>query len=514
MSAYAVQAYEAQPETIKLSSRTKKILIACVIAVILVLVPLCLTVGIYLKWAGSSLLAPGIVIGQTEAGGLSKDEAIQQIDRIYNQDTQIIISIGAQNFTYHLLELGILVDAPLTVENAWQIGRGDGAISETLGFLQGKKSFFTPVTYINPDMTRATLQQLASQITVAPVNATIAMQNGMWVALPSQNGVTLDIEAIVAVLQADPTLFIANGSIPAALVTVPPQVTDVSGVLTQIQTLINRTYTLNAYDPIRDETITWTVSPEKMYQWVNYDPVSGNVSFQLEQIEIELLLQEYETTLSDDREIKKPVNLSALIAAWENDQPYMVVVRHPATSYTVQGGESLWSISLDQGMPLYRIMNANPGLGLDGVRAGMTLVIPSKSDLIPLTPVIGKRIVVSISQQKMWTYENGQVRSESIISTGISSSPTMAGVFQVQSHVENAFAGNWNLWMPHFMGIYEAWPDFMNGFHGLPLLSGGNRLWASNLGTPVSYGCIILALDEAEDLYYWAEDGVIVEIIN
>ena len=52
----------------------------------------------------------------------------------------------------------------------------------------------------------------------------------------------------------------------------------------------------------------------------------------------------------------------------------------------------------------------------------------------------------------------------------------------------------------------------MNGIHGLPTLSNGNRLWAGNLGHPVSYGCIILDLDAAEDLYNWAEEGVVVEI--
>jgi lipoprotein-anchoring transpeptidase ErfK/SrfK len=66
--------------------------------------------------------------------------------------------------------------------------------------------------------------------------------------------------------------------------------------------------------------------------------------------------------------------------------------------------------------------------------------------------------------------------------------------------------------MPHFMGIYEGWPGFMNGIHGLPMLSSGVRLWGSVLGRPASYGCVILSLNEAEDLYNWAEAGVIVEI--
>jgi lipoprotein-anchoring transpeptidase ErfK/SrfK len=68
--------------------------------------------------------------------------------------------------------------------------------------------------------------------------------------------------------------------------------------------------------------------------------------------------------------------------------------------------------------------------------------------------------------------------------------------------------------MPHFLGIYEAWPDFMNGLHGLPTLSNGRRLWADILGRPASFGCIILDLDAAESLYEWAEDGVVVEILE
>jgi lipoprotein-anchoring transpeptidase ErfK/SrfK len=66
--------------------------------------------------------------------------------------------------------------------------------------------------------------------------------------------------------------------------------------------------------------------------------------------------------------------------------------------------------------------------------------------------------------------------------------------------------------MPHFLGIYEAVPGFWNGIHGLPLLSNGVRLWANVLGRPASFGCIILPLDEAEWLYGWAEEGVVVEI--
>jgi lipoprotein-anchoring transpeptidase ErfK/SrfK len=132
--------------------------------------------------------------------------------------------------------------------------------------------------------------------------------------------------------------------------------------------------------------------------------------------------------------------------------------------------------------------------------------------MLPLPVVPGKRIVISITEQHMWTYEAGALRSEHVISTGIARSPTLPGLFQVQSHYENAYASRWDLWMPHFLGIYDALPGFTNGIHGLPLLSSGVRLWGNVLGRPASYGCIILDLEAAEELYAWAEDGVVVEI--
>ena len=54
--------------------------------------------------------------------------------------------------------------------------------------------------------------------------------------------------------------------------------------------------------------------------------------------------------------------------------------------------------------------------------------------------------------------------------------------------------------------------DFMNGFHGYTTRNGQPLLWMRNLGTPVTYGCILLSTENAALLYDWADEGVIVEI--
>ncbi|MCA9979924.1 MAG: L,D-transpeptidase, partial [Anaerolineales bacterium] len=157
---------------------------------------------------------------------------------------------------------------------------------------------------------------------------------------------------------------------------------------------------------------------------------------------------------------------------------------------------------------------ANPNV--TSLSPGQTITIPSPDVLLPLEPIQNKRITVSLSEQKMWAYEDGNLKWEWVISTGIADSPTSPGIFQVQSHEPNAYAGNWDLWMPNFMGIYRPVPtsDFMNGFHGFPTRNGSQLLWTNSLGTPVTYGCILVHNDNMSQLYEWAEAGTVVEVVN
>ncbi|MCB0028248.1 MAG: L,D-transpeptidase family protein, partial [Anaerolineales bacterium] len=175
--------------------------------------------------------------------------------------------------------------------------------------------------------------------------------------------------------------------------------------------------------------------------------------------------------------------------------------------------ETLSSIGRDYGVPYPWIQEANPQLG-DNLAIGQQITIPSVDNFLPLPVVENKRIVVSISEQKMWAYENGQLVFEWVVSTGIDSSPTAPGIFQIQSFEEEAYAGNWNLWMPSFIGIYRPVPtsEFMNGFHGFPTRNGSNLLWTGDLGHPVTYGCVLVSSTNALTLFDWAELGVVVEV--
>ena len=121
-----------------------------------------------------------------------------------------------------------------------------------------------------------------------------------------------------------------------------------------------------------------------------------------------------------------------------------------------------------------------------------------------------KYILVDISEQHMYVYEGDALLWSFVASTGMNNA-TRVGSFQVQSKIPNAYGATWNIWMPNWLGIYWA-GGLENGIHALPILPGGARLWSGFLGSPVSYGCVVLGEYESSLLYEWAEIGTPVEI--
>ncbi len=118
----------------------------------------------------------------------------------------------------------------------------------------------------------------------------------------------------------------------------------------------------------------------------------------------------------------------------------------------------------------------------------------------------GKRIEVNISQQRMYVWQGNALLHNWVCSTGEPGRNTAAGHFRVLDKIPEAWASTWNLRMPYWMGIYQA-GSLENGIHALPILPNGKALWAGYLGTPVSYGCVILSTENARALYNWAEVG-------
>lgn len=427
---------------------------------------------------------------------------------------QIALRSDAESWVVRPSELGLVLDAAATAEAAASKGR---AGSDLVAVVREGPSWFdvAPVWSLDPAAAEATLTDLASRLAVAPVDAQVRIAGGRAEAVPAEAGRELDMAATLSALQADPARVLESGQLALATRPVPAAVEDATSAVDEANRLLATTVTLRAYDPVRDETLTWPVGPAIWSEWLRLtvDPAEPRSFRWVADDHLgAAFLDDLEAGL-DGRTFDDASTLAAVSQAIQSQQPDVQVrLYHPETRHVVRSGETLSSIGYAYGIPYPWIQQANPGV--DALSVGQTIIIPSPDVMLPLEPVAGKRIIVSMSEQRARVYENGALKWDWPASTGIDSSPTAPGVFQVQSHEPNAYAGNWDLWMPSFLGIYRPVPtsDFMNGFHGFPTRGNAQLLWTGDLGRRVTYGCILLSSENAQLLYDWAEDGVIVEV--
>jgi LysM repeat protein len=185
--------------------------------------------------------------------------------------------------------------------------------------------------------------------------------------------------------------------------------------------------------------------------------------------------------------------------------------------YTVQPGDNVSKIAVRHGVTAWAIVQANHLANANFIYVGQRLVIPGGSTPAPAPspapqPSGGnKRIVIDLSEQRMYVYQGGQLLYTWVVSTGMPGAATIPGHFSVLDKIPNAYAYTWGLQMPHWLGIYWA-GSLQNGIHALPIMANGQLLWEGYLGQPVSYGCIILSTANAQTLYNWAPVGTPVDI--
>lgn len=202
-----------------------------------------------------------------------------------------------------------------------------------------------------------------------------------------------------------------------------------------------------------------------------------------------------------------PVEEQAGEQAGEEDGEKPVAVVH-----VVQAGETLTRIAAQYGITAAELVRDN-GLGnANLIFAGQRLVVhgePDEGAVVEEQTGGGKRIVVDKSEQRAYVYEGETLRWTFVVSTGMPGSDTWEGTFAVRSKITNAYAQLWGLQMPYWLGFYHT-GYLENGFHALPIMPSGAVLWDGYLGTPVSYGCVILSYEDAATLFNWAEIGTTV----
>jgi LysM repeat protein len=185
-----------------------------------------------------------------------------------------------------------------------------------------------------------------------------------------------------------------------------------------------------------------------------------------------------------------------------------------STTYTVQRGDTLLRIATRYNVTVSALMAANQLANADRIYVGQSLIIPAGSGTATGGPAYtanapiptvrqGKQIIVVLSQQQVFAYENGILVRQFVVSTGLPGTPTVTGNFTIYAKYPSQYmvGPDYNLpnvpWVMYFYRGYS--------FHG--------TYWHNNFGRPMSHGCINMRTAEAEWLYNWAPIGTPVLVI-
>ncbi|MBU3934557.1 L,D-transpeptidase [Patescibacteria group bacterium] len=123
-------------------------------------------------------------------------------------------------------------------------------------------------------------------------------------------------------------------------------------------------------------------------------------------------------------------------------------------------------------------------------------------------PDIEKQIKVDLGLQRLYLFENGQIKREFSISSGKLETPTPTGSFRIIYKQDMLYSKLTGCWLAFWAGFTM---DGKYGFHETPICE-GERIGENKMGIPDSAGCIRLKLGDSEEFYDWAEIETPVDI--
>lgn len=479
-------------------------------------VALSLTATLIYRAAFSDKIYPGVAVRGIDLGGLTVAEATArlQASALPLDPPPLAVRAADRSWLLGWEQTGRRYDLDAAAAMAYRVGREGHTLVQgwtTWRTLVQGTTVELPVT--PPDEARlwATVEVLAEQLWVPATDARLEVGPGGVLPVAGQAGRAVDgpasMDALLAALNNGAT------SVELVLVAVPPRVTEPEPAATLAQQLLSLPFVLVANDPLTDYQAEFTAPPERVASWLRPVPAGQGIALEFNATPVQDWLAEVNGQLGISRTLDLgaawAMTLAALATGQHQVQPR---IYHPSQVYVVQPGDVFFDLAYRFGFPQWRLEEANPDVDPGAIDVGQVLTIPSIDVLFPHPIPPGKRIEIDLPTQTLRAYENEQLIFEFKVSSGMSTTPTIAGQFQVLMKEPAAFARRWQLDMPYFMGIYLEGPDYYNGIHELPITASGRRLPAGILGWPASFGCIIVNQGDAEALFNWAPLGTLVRI--
>ena len=139
-------------------------------------------------------------------------------------------------------------------------------------------------------------------------------------------------------------------------------------------------------------------------------------------------------------------------------------------------------------------------------------VDPQLDDALPEGSGAGKRVVFSESRQRVWLVNEDEQVERSYLVSGSVYDNLEPGAFTVYSRSEDAWGVDDSGSMKYFVRFTQGDTGAAIGFHDIPIKDGQPAQTESQLGTPLSHGCIRQRRSDAIALWKFAPLGTSVVV--
>jgi hypothetical protein len=121
-----------------------------------------------------------------------------------------------------------------------------------------------------------------------------------------------------------------------------------------------------------------------------------------------------------------------------------------------------------------------------------------------------KKIIINLTEQKMYAYEGDNLFMETYISSGLDDLPTPRGTFHIFEKTPSRYMQG------PLPGISDQYYDLPGVPWTMYFTNEGAAIhgayWHNSFGTQWSHGCVNLSPEDAERMYLWADIGTTVVV--
>lgn len=220
--------------------------------------------GLLILYASDRILS-GVHILDQDIGAMSASSAADVISREWNS-RPITVDAGAMRWQVYPESAGLTLDVEATLASAYARGRAREHLGDL--FFWGERIDISPIWYFDPARAESLLRAAAEQYDIAPRDAAVQLSAGGVTATPAEAGRQVDLSASLAWYGSHAGQVYAEGYLPLRTRELAPEITDVSSVVDLAGRWLTAALTLRLYDPIRDESLAWSVPPAEREEWI------------------------------------------------------------------------------------------------------------------------------------------------------------------------------------------------------------------------------------------------------